>query len=1697
MAEPESHVSRAEQRAFAVAKLKRAASLPRMKDGRRPPMNPDALSEAEKSIPPTPTPPDFDSRTPEHQPTPEPTPIEHSPQQAAQEYQEKKVEDNENQQLQDSHAIEVDAEADAETDDRSFSPGPTRSRRRPRSRSRSRNSKDFKGRNRGAPSPTPNNAGDSSPDEAPPMPITLPILPPLFTPIPSPYGLHPSRFLPSPDPSIFYGVPSSPPTPLPLPTLEALQKGLMRSNSAGNTAASRRLAMAKLTGGTDTYEPSPSPTPPPVPGSRLNRNNTVAGGERIAARQLMLGRLAGRVAKETDTEQQVSGEERGAPSPTPSKRRRRRSRRNSSSAANAAAVHDSDPSSTPNTPFYPPMHAASSDHFSDLRAQSATPNQASSSRNQSNERIADAVYANGRAENGHEPQEPRRRSVVIEDDEDDEERYPIARSRTPAITPPPHRASPYPQIPVFRTIHSSDSPESHSSDSVPGVNGGAGTGTIPVYLGRGSPARHDRFPSSPFPTPLKERQPLSDDDEEQVLYPADTLRPRTPASAQVPISDTSRPRTPYGTDRDAFDREISWVASPVPEINLPIDDDDGEEEDDEEDEDGGAEVPVQDNRYQEYDEPLSPTSVNGFSQSNVYNDASPRISASTSSIVVESEASADINHQQFAAIPLSQSASYSQQNGERSHITGDGYADWEERLLNREVTKQRSAEGSSPSAWEKVKSTFSRSTSSAGRRSRSNSIINRERNSSISRESGASLTFTATTTSQPVAPPLMQSPSASASILSLSPHSHMRGNPSPIPLMSDADRSKYQNDKLFPFPGMKRLEEQRKRGAFPVASASTPDVSMLASSEEQTAQPFSSTPQTPAEHYRERKLSRQASDPRLNTMLNQEHAAVSPVRQEYIDLAPLNVSANTGSSKAKLPMTFTDVKHWLSNYKGKKGSPSIVPAPTSVALSPSLESQLSVDSKFKSPFTEMFRTNNLDSGSEWEDKSTPTVTHPASPQNQTVNIRDYRRNGRTTPATNGASTDTERTPKAKKIVPLNIPLDDEATYRYQIFQEIPGEKPKPERQLFTPDPASSMSEFPAPSASDSSSTTSSQYSLGPTPQALALLQKLDDTLARGSVPVDEMPRKLLFSSPVLQVVNPNTVKDRFLFLFTDILVIAKPMLQESGALMDNSSVIPPDRKYIVKSVVRFRDLRFCQDRVEPLPKSATPSLLPRSPFLRSFVAQFAKDPEQAVNELLSRSKIDDSSVVGQVLFKTQELDRSRLGDYLCRRSSKSMLKAYLDNFGFLGLRIDNALRIFLHSIHIPQIQGVLEYLLDSFASRWYEANAKSVAYDRDMAIRLVRAIAQLNELLHGNIADEVGQTGPIRREITVKDFCDAFRRYDPRRLVSDELLDDVYTSIRTERLSQARAQASHGSPDIVISFKRPLPTRLTYKIQSDPVIIRLPQADPSLTLHLFGQDLVFEPPVLNFAKSPEASFRVTGTSLGSKSLVIRRSGPNAIKYAGVPLSYTIPVERAFMRNTFQVAFFNHTKAKRRYMFSVDDHLLRHQWAQSIRQQIEKSLATPPAGSENPIPGASDFFRAAEEVAFKVLQETLMGRLTKQQDSPSPPATDQNGHGSGYLVADRDVSNQASTAHRRSKSRSKLYPHQGAGRLEFDLHKSHHYHTSHDSNDTTDCDDNLGPYDQSGKLEGKVWTGREITLQCQQNSLIPAVLSYLQLGTGTS
>ncbi|KAH9467267.1 hypothetical protein Pst134EB_002289 [Puccinia striiformis f. sp. tritici] len=82
--------------------------------------------------------------------------------------------------------------------------------------------------------------------------------------------------------------------------------------------------------------------------------------------------------------------------------------------------------------------------------------------------------------------------------------------------------------------------------------------------------------------------------------------------------------------------------------------------------------------------------------------------------------------------------------------------------------------------------------------------------------------------------------------------------------------------------------------------------------------------------------------------------------------------------------------------------------------------------------------------------------------------------------------------------------------------------------------------------------------------------------------LNDPPRKLLWHQPVLQVVNATSVKDRYLFLFNDLLVITKPVIEYEECKGERVPKLPITLKhsFLTKSIVEIKNLRcVCTDQV--------------------------------------------------------------------------------------------------------------------------------------------------------------------------------------------------------------------------------------------------------------------------------------------------------------------------------------------------------------------------------------------------------------------------------------------------------------------------------------------------------------------------------------
>lgn len=343
------------------------------------------------------------------------------------------------------------------------------------------------------------------------------------------------------------------------------------------------------------------------------------------------------------------------------------------------------------------------------------------------------------------------------------------------------------------------------------------------------------------------------------------------------------------------------------------------------------------------------------------------------------------------------------------------------------------------------------------------------------------------------------------------------------------------------------------------------------------------------------------------------------------------------------------------------------------------------------------------------------------------------------------------------------------------------------------------------------------------------------------------------------------MKDRYLFLFSDILVIAKPLLTA-----ETDSGISLNTQFSVKSVVPLQHMQLTADQQEHR-KGETESA--RHPIVQQFIDSFAEDPDRAVELLEQKGGLHaDRVTLASVLFKTAELDKEQLGKYLCSPHREDLLRAFLERFHFGGLPIDQAIRMFLLAIRLPADGTASERLLGAMANAWHTANSSKVAFDVSLTAGLIMSIVQLNESLHP--ANSLG-FAPFHGS-NVDEFVAGCRIKDSKSLVPEELLRSVFESIQHMPLVQALRTTDtirHSRAITILPIR--LPTRLPHGVWSAPIKVCIPEPDSQFAIELSGNGLSFDPPRLDFSQGTVASFRVKGERLGLRTVLFRRIGTNA------------------------------------------------------------------------------------------------------------------------------------------------------------------------------------------------------------------------------
>lgn len=250
-------------------------------------------------------------------------------------------------------------------------------------------------------------------------------------------------------------------------------------------------------------------------------------------------------------------------------------------------------------------------------------------------------------------------------------------------------------------------------------------------------------------------------------------------------------------------------------------------------------------------------------------------------------------------------------------------------------------------------------------------------------------------------------------------------------------------------------------------------------------------------------------------------------------------------------------------------------------------------------------------------------------------------------------------------------------------------------------------------------------------------------------PLPSPPRQHLLQTPVFQVVNANTVKDRYLFLFNDLLLICKPIMDENiivststrNSLEKNRYRFRPNENSLfqVKNIVQLGQLTLYISKEDfystsnsaiEIGMDGRPVLPPARkihPIMASALRKFETNANLGILYLVDKGVLTyDPLSIANFLFKTPDLNRRQLGYYLSDLKNGDVYDAFLECFRLVGLRLDEALRILLTTFRLPSNWESLEYLIERFAKKWHDANQNVIKFHEDMVVKVVVAMLFLN-----------------------------------------------------------------------------------------------------------------------------------------------------------------------------------------------------------------------------------------------------------------------------------------------------------------------------------------------------------------------------------
>uniref|UniRef100_A0A8C9FEX9 Golgi-specific brefeldin A-resistance guanine nucleotide exchange factor 1 n=1 Tax=Pavo cristatus TaxID=9049 RepID=A0A8C9FEX9_PAVCR len=182
--------------------------------------------------------------------------------------------------------------------------------------------------------------------------------------------------------------------------------------------------------------------------------------------------------------------------------------------------------------------------------------------------------------------------------------------------------------------------------------------------------------------------------------------------------------------------------------------------------------------------------------------------------------------------------------------------------------------------------------------------------------------------------------------------------------------------------------------------------------------------------------------------------------------------------------------------------------------------------------------------------------------------------------------------------------------------------------------------------------------------------------------------------------------------------------------------------------------------------------------------QFNQKPKKGIQFLQEKNLLAtpiNNNEVARWLRENPRLDKKMIGEFVSDRKNIDLLESFVGTFSFQGLRLDEALRLYLEAFRLPGEAPVIQRLLEAFTEHWRKSNGSPFA-NSDACFALAYAVIMLNTDQHNHNVRK--QNVPM----TLEEFRKNLKGVNGGKDFEQDMLEDMYHAIKNDEIVMPEEQ---------------------------------------------------------------------------------------------------------------------------------------------------------------------------------------------------------------------------------------------------------------------------------------------------------------------